>query len=96
MEGTPVVLCEAMAAGVPVVASHLGGLGECLVDGATGLLVAPDDAAALTVVLEKALANGVDLAAIGRAAADEASRTLDIGAIGARYADVFDEVIAGR
>ena len=96
MEGTPVVLCEAMAAGVPVVASDLGGLGECVIDGETGLLVAPGDAAALTVVLEKALTGAVDLAAIGRAAADEASRTLDIGAIGARYADVFDEATAGR
>ena len=96
MEGTPVVLCEAMAAGVPVVASDLGGLGECIVEGTTGLLVPPDDAAALTVVLEKVLTGAVDLEAIGRAAADEASRTLDIGAVGAEYARVFDDVVEGR
>jgi colanic acid/amylovoran biosynthesis glycosyltransferase len=96
MEGTPVVLCEAMAAGVPVVASDLGGLGECIVDGETGLLVAPDDAAALTVALEKTLTDSVDIAEIGRAAADEASRTLDIGAVGAAYARVFDDVVEPR
>jgi glycosyltransferase involved in cell wall biosynthesis len=96
MEGTPVVLCEAMAAGVPVVASDLGGLGECIVDGTTGLLVPPDDAVALAVTLEKALTEAFDVAALGRGAADEASRTLDIGAIGAEYARVFDDVAQGR
>jgi len=89
-EGTPVVLCEAMAAGVPVVASDLGGLGECIEDGVDGLLVVPDDADALAKALVSALRGDVDLAAVGRAAAATAERTLDIGAVGAAYARVFD------
>ena len=94
MEGTPVVLCEAMAAGVPVVASDLGGLGECIEDGIDGLLVPPGDADALAVTLGKALGGGIDLAALGRAAADTAARTLDIGEVGRRYAEVFSTVAA--
>jgi glycosyltransferase involved in cell wall biosynthesis len=96
MEGTPVVLCEAMAAGVPVVASRLGGLGECLDDGVDGLLVAPDDVDALTTTLDKALTGAVDLAALGRAAAGKAEQSLDIGAIGAAYARVLDDVSERR
>jgi glycosyltransferase involved in cell wall biosynthesis len=85
MEGTPVVLCEAMAAGVPVVASDLGGLGECIVDGKTGLLVPPDDVGALAAALRRVASGEVDLDAIGQAAADEAARSLDIGEVGHAY-----------
>jgi glycosyltransferase involved in cell wall biosynthesis len=91
-EGTPVVLCEAMAAGVPVVASALGGLAECLVDGETGLLVPPGDVDALAQVLDRVVRGDVDLAALSAAAAVEAQRTLDIGAIAGVYDQVLDEV----
>jgi len=42
---------EAMAAGLPVVASRSGGIVEIVADGETGLLVPPDDAAALAEAL---------------------------------------------
>jgi glycosyltransferase involved in cell wall biosynthesis len=96
MEGTPVVLCEAMAAGVPVVASDLGGLGECIDDGTDSLLVPPDDVDALTKALVGALRGEVDIAALGRAARDTAGRNLDIAAVGAAYARVLADVATTR
>jgi len=51
-EGLPVVLMEAMGSGVPVVASNLSGIPELVIDGQTGLLVAPGDAEGLAKALE--------------------------------------------
>jgi glycosyltransferase involved in cell wall biosynthesis len=50
-EGIPVVLMEAMSAGVAVVASGLSGVPELVEDGVNGLLVPPGDAAALAAAL---------------------------------------------
>lgn len=46
-EGIPVVLMEAMASGIPVVASNISGIPELVKHGQTGLLVEPDDAGGL-------------------------------------------------
>ncbi len=51
-EGLPVALMEAMGSGVPVVASNLSGIPELVIDGQTGLLVAPGDAEGLAQALE--------------------------------------------
>ncbi len=54
-EGLPLAVMEAMNAGLPVVATRVGGLPEAVVDGTTGLLVPPDDPAALAAALEAVL-----------------------------------------
>ena len=43
MEGLPIVLMEAMALGVPVIASRVAGIPELVVDGKTGVLFAPSN-----------------------------------------------------
>ena len=43
MEGLPIVLMEAMALGIPVIASRVAGIPELVSDGKTGLLFAPSD-----------------------------------------------------
>jgi glycosyltransferase involved in cell wall biosynthesis len=55
-EGTPVTLVEAMAAGVPVAATRVGGVPDLLRDGARGELAPPRDPSALADAIERALA----------------------------------------
>lgn len=54
-EGLPIVLLEAQACGVPVIATPNGGSAECIVNGTTGLVVPEDDRQALVYALIKAL-----------------------------------------
>lgn len=56
-ESFGVAALEAQACGVPVVASRVGGLAEVVLDGVTGLLVPPDDSAALAQALHTLLAD---------------------------------------
>ena len=54
-EGMPTALLEAMAAGVPVVASRVGGVAEIVEHGRTGILVMPGDARALASAVDRLL-----------------------------------------
>jgi colanic acid/amylovoran biosynthesis glycosyltransferase len=54
-DGIPTVLIEALAMEIPVVATRVSGIPELVVDGETGLLVAPDDPAALAGALARLL-----------------------------------------
>lgn len=52
-ENAPYVVLEAMAAGVPVIASRIGGLPELVRDGETGILVPPRDQGTLAKTIER-------------------------------------------
>jgi glycosyltransferase involved in cell wall biosynthesis len=56
-EGLPNVLLESMSMGVPVVSSNLGGIPEIVIEGETGSMVAPGDAAALADAIENVWAD---------------------------------------
>ena len=56
-EGMPSVLLEAMSARKAVVATRVGGTGELVVEGSTGLMVAPNDPTALAEAMQKVLSN---------------------------------------
>lgn len=69
-ESFPLVLLEAMAAGLPVVATAVGGVPECMRPGETGLLVPPADSGALAEAIITLLADPNRCRAFGQAAAD--------------------------
>jgi glycosyltransferase involved in cell wall biosynthesis len=54
-EGVPVVLMEALAAGVPAVATRIAGIPELIEDGVTGMLVAPAEPAAAAEAVRRLL-----------------------------------------
>jgi len=67
-EGLPVSLIEAMGAGVPVVASPVGGIPEVVVDGASGYLVGAGDTRNLTRALSRLLVDRAQAKRMGEAA----------------------------
>ncbi|GAC1320600.1 MAG: glycosyltransferase [Chloroflexota bacterium] len=65
-EGTPLVVLEAMAARVPVVATAVGGIPEQIADGCEGLLVPPADSAALSRAITRLLQDRAYAGRLGR------------------------------
>jgi glycosyltransferase involved in cell wall biosynthesis len=57
-EGFPLAVLEAQLAGLPVVASDVGSVGEAVIPGRTGLLVPPDDPSSLAAALQQLLDDG--------------------------------------
>jgi len=73
-EGMGRVVLEAMAAGKPVVASRVGGIPDLVRDGVNGLLVPPNDVAALAAALRKVLTDGALREQLSEGAADSLDR----------------------
>lgn len=68
-EGLPMALLEAQAAGLPVVATRVGGIPQVVTDGENGMLADPDDVASLVEALAPVLADAghaCQMGAIGR------------------------------
>jgi glycosyltransferase involved in cell wall biosynthesis len=74
----PTVVAEAMAAGLPVVASDVGGLPEMVVDGVTGLLVPPADEEALADACLELLTDRRKAEAMGLAGRNVAKERFDV------------------
>jgi colanic acid/amylovoran biosynthesis glycosyltransferase len=55
MDNLPTVIMEAMATGLPVVSTRIGGIPEMVVENETGFLVQPEDAVALAGAIEKVI-----------------------------------------
>jgi glycosyltransferase involved in cell wall biosynthesis len=71
-EGLPNSVLEAMAAGLPVVATRVGGIPEIIDDGANGLLVAPRDPQSLAAAILQLLGNEEVAKRLARSARDRA------------------------
>ena len=77
-EGFPVSILEAMAAGLPVVATDVGGVAESVVDGETGLLVPSGDSGALASALDRLLSDSGLRRRLGTAGRERAHRHFDV------------------
>ncbi len=92
-EGFGLTLLEAMAAGAALVASRAGGAERVVIDGETGLLVPPGDAAALASALEPLMRDPERAAELGRRARSRAVAEFGIDAEVERIVAVYRTVL---
>lgn len=91
MEGIPVALMEPLACGVPVVSTRTSGIPELVEDGVTGLLVPPNDAAALAEALLRLARDPALRERLGTAGREKVLREFDL----ARSAEQLVQLMRG-
>jgi mannosyltransferase len=92
-EGFGLTPLEAMACGVPVVATRVGAFEELVIDGETGTLIDPGDAARMTAAIERWLADPAALTAAGGAARQRAERRFRIEGEAAALTAVYRRLL---
>jgi glycosyltransferase involved in cell wall biosynthesis len=92
-EGMPMVILEAMAAGVPVVGARVEGIPEVLQDGKSGLLVAPGNAEELARAIESMISGQTDWKKIREAAYQRQVEMFSDYSMARGVAEVYKQVL---
>ncbi len=91
-EGLPMALLEAMAAGLPVVVTSVGAMPEVVRNEREGLVVPPDDAAALALALDRVAASSEYRQALGHAASIACERDFGVDSMVEKLLGVYSEL----
>jgi glycosyltransferase involved in cell wall biosynthesis len=89
LEGSPNAVLEGMAAGLPIVATNIGGVIDLLEEGRNGLLVPPDDPDALAAALGRLLRNAPLRAELGYRARNQAVEVFSLSGNLSRLMDLY-------
>jgi glycosyltransferase involved in cell wall biosynthesis len=92
-EGLPMVLIEAGAAGLPAVASAVGGVAEIVEDGATGLLVPPGDTGRLAETLLALLRDPGRRRMMGEAGRERVRKNFDVRVVIERLESLYHRLL---
>ena len=95
-EGTPVVLIEAQASGLPVLATRHAGIPEVVLDGESGLLAPERDAAALAALLAQLLDHPERWPGLGAAGRAHVAASFDARDAAVRLEALYDDVSSQR
>ncbi len=94
-EGISMTLLEAMAAGLPVVATRVGGNPEVVVDGETGLLVPAGSPTELAKAMHRLLGDPGQGQRMGRAGRDRVERLFDVRRMVGDYESLYHNLLEG-
>lgn len=92
-EGLPMVVLEAMAAGLPVIASDVEGVPEAVIDRENGLLVQPGDAASMAAAIDELTSGRVDYPTLSRNAQLRHAERFSAQAMARHVAEVYDQIL---
>ena len=92
-EGFPLSILEAMASGLPVVASDVGGISEAVIDGETGVLVQPASSHALEVAITNLLEQPELLSYMGKAGRERALAKYDVSRMVNDICHVYKQIM---
>ena len=96
-EGLPIVLLEASASGLPVVATDVGGSHDAIADGLTGYITPPGDPVALAGAMESVMAMPADArAAMGAAGREHVANAFELESIVDTWQALYDDLLAAR
>jgi glycosyltransferase involved in cell wall biosynthesis len=95
-EGSPAALLEAMEAGLPVVATSVGGIPDMIDSGVHGLLVEPGDAAALGDAIDALLRDPERAREMGRRGPARPRAEFDLGVMIGRFEALYVELLEQR
>jgi glycosyltransferase involved in cell wall biosynthesis len=92
-EGMPLAAMESMACGRPVVATRVGGLGELIESGVSGVLIAPGNLEELVSALRGLVENAEQRSMLGAAANQRAVEQFSVQAMQASYEAIYRRAI---
>ncbi len=95
VDGLPNVILEAMASGLPVVASGISGIPLAITDGVHGRLVREREPEELTAAISELVGDSDLRAAMGREARSKATAELTWRAVAGRYRGAYEAALAG-
>jgi len=93
LDGLPTVLLEAMACGLPIVASDIGGVNRVMTDGENGLLIPPGDSCSLAKTLDKMLNHPELRKKLSQAAYQAIVSEHNWDSVSSRLTKIFNEAI---
>jgi glycosyltransferase involved in cell wall biosynthesis len=94
-EGLPLVVAEHFAAGLPVIATNVPGLGDLIEPGRTGLVVSAESREEMAAALAQLFRDPADTRRMGQAAKG-LTRDFHWDGIARRHIALFEELIAAR
>ena len=95
-EGMPNAVLEAMAAGLPVVATDVGGTPEVVQDGQTGFLVPPGEFEALAISIDKLLEDPDLRCRMGKEGKERVARYFSIEQMSQQYEQLYEQLLVEK